>query len=146
MECAVNERCEKTLCPLTKVRFTKSGINKKGNRGKWHRSYKCANGYKRISKSEEIRPSQKVKNLNCYMKINMKWQDNGSCVITTCILEHNHPITERNFYCSKNRRKLSKDDENFVFDLVGAKASNRNIVEVLSQRIGKLYNTQDWRC
>ena len=75
----------------------------------------------------------------------MNEQDDGSWVITTCILEHNHPISERNFYCSKNRRKLSKDDENFVLDLVGAKASNRNIAEVLTQRIEKPYNTQDVR-
>ena len=134
---------QKTLCPLTKVRFTKPGIDKKGNRVKGHRSYKCANGYKRNYKSEGIRPWQKVKNLDSNMKINMNEQDDGSWVTTTCILEHNHPISERNFYCSKNRRKLSKDDENFVFDLVGAKASNRNIVEVLTQEIVKLYNTQD---
>ena len=69
---------KKTLCPLTKVRSTKPGIDKKGNRVKGHRSYKCANGYKRISKSEGIRPWQKVKNLDCNMKINMNEQDDGS--------------------------------------------------------------------
>ena len=74
----------------------------------------------------------------------MNEQDDESQVIT-CILEHNHPNTERNFYCSKNRRKLSKNGENFVLDLIGAKASNRNIAEVLTQRIGKPYNTQDVR-
>ena len=69
---------------------------------------------------------KKLENLNYYMKIDMKWQDNGSCVITTRILERNHPNTERNFYCSKNRRKLSKYGENFVLDLIGAKESNIN--------------------
>ena len=73
----------KSLCPLSKVRYRKG---KEGVKGR--RCFGCPHGISRTSKSEAKRPCQRLKFTGCPVKINLNEQNDGSWIVTTCILSH----------------------------------------------------------
>ena len=82
----------KALCPLSKVRYRKG---KEGVKGR--RCFGCPHGITRTTKAESKRPCQMLMYTGCPVKINMNEQDDGSWIVTTCLLKHSgHPITESN--------------------------------------------------
>ena len=64
-------RCEENVCPLTKIRRRKPGLNRNGLRVKEQRGYKCSGGVERKSKSSSLRPYQRVKYVGCEAKLNI---------------------------------------------------------------------------
>ena len=131
----------KVLCPLAKIRSRKA---KEGVKGR--RCFGCPHGIVRTSKAEHKRPCQRVKYTGCPVKININEQDDGSWLVTACVLEHvGHPVTEANFYSHQQAKKLDDENKEFVKGLMRARTNPRNIADVLSERTGKPYKTQDVR-
>ena len=136
----------KSLCPLAKVRFRKGSISSKGERVKGRRCFSCPHGINRKNTGKGERPSQRLKFTNCPVKVNLNEQEDGSWEVTTCHLEHEgHPLTSKLFYSHQQSKKLGDDDKEFVKGLMRAKTNVRNIADVLSERTGKDYKTQDVR-
>ena len=105
----IDEWCRINFCPLTKIRRRKPGVDKKGERVKGQRGYKCAHGVERISRSkDERRPFQRVKFTGCEAKLNINEQEDGTWMITSCFLKHEgHEVSENNFY-SKIKRLMMR--------------------------------------
>ena len=135
----------KALCPLSRIRYQK-GFEKNGEYTKGRRCYQCPHGVKRKSKATASRPAQRLKFTKCPVKINLNEQDDGSWLVTSCILQHcGHPVTEENFLSHQQARKLSEDDKKFVKGLIKAKTNPRNIADVLSERTGMHLTSQSVR-
>ena len=93
----------KAMCPLSKIRYQK-GVEKNGEYIKGRRCYQCPHGVTRKSKATGARPSQRLKYTKCPVKLNLNEQDDGSWIITSCVLEHSgHPVTEQNFLRKANK-------------------------------------------
>ena len=136
----------KSLCPLAKVRFRKGSISSKGERVKGRRCFSCPHGINRKTTGKGERPGQRLKFTNCPVKVNLNEQEDGSWEVTTCHLEHEgHPLTSKLFYSHQQAKKLDDDNKDFVKGLVKAKTNVRNIADVLSERTGKDFKTQDVR-
>ena len=132
----------KALCPLSRIRYQK-GMEKNGDYVKGRRCYQCPHGVKRTSKATASRPAQRLKFSKCPVKINLNEQDDGSWLVTSCILEHSgHPVTEQNFLSHQQARKLTEEDKKFVKGLVKARTNPRNIADVLSERTGMQLSSQ----
>ena len=111
---AIDAWSVKAMCPLSKIRYQK-GVEKNGEYIKGRRCYQCPHGVTRKSKATGARPSQRLKYTKCPVKLNLNEQDDGSWIITSCVLEHSgHPVTEQNFLSHQQARKLSEEDKEFV--------------------------------
>ena len=90
----------KALC--AKTRYQKPNVDS-GIKGK--RSLRCPHGISRTSKSSASRPCQRVKYTNCPVVININEQNDGTWMVTTCVLTHNgHPVNEKKFQPSTNKK------------------------------------------
>ena len=135
----------KALCPLSRIRYQK-GFQKNGEYTKGRRCYQWPHGVKRKSKATASRPAQRLKFTKCPVKINLNEQDDGSWLVTSCILQHcGHPVTEDNFLSHQQARKLSEDDKKFVKGLIKARTNPHNIADVLSERTGMHLTSQSVR-
>ena len=100
---AIDAWSVKAMCPLSKIRYQK-GVEKNGEYIKGRRCYQCPHGVTRKSKATGARPSQRLKYTKCPVKLNLNEQDDGSWIITSCVLEHSgHPVTEQNFLRKANK-------------------------------------------
>ena len=143
---SIQKWTRKALCPLSKVRNQKSKVGQDGERTKGRRCFKCCHGLNRNSRSKVVRPHQRIKNTRCQVKLNINEQEDGTWMVTTCMLEHSgHPVTEMDFLSHQAARKLKEEDKAFVKGLVKARANCRNIADVLTERTGVNYNAQDIR-
>ena len=132
----------KTLCPLSKIRYQK-GIEKNGEYIKGRRCFQCPHGVQRKSKATAQRPSQRLKFTKCPVKVNLNEQDDGSWMVTSCVLQHSgHPVTEQNFLSHQQARKLTEEDKQFVKGLINARTNPRNIADVLNERTGMQFTSQ----
>ena len=78
--------------------------------------------------------------------MNLNEQEDGSWMVTSLILDHvGHPVTQADFYSHQVARQLEPKDKAFVKELVHARASSKNIANVLTERNGINYNSQDVR-
>ena len=135
----------KSLCALAKIRYRKGKIVN-GEKVRGRRCLACPHGIGRKKTGKGERPGQRVKNTNCPVKINLNEQEDGSWEVTTCILEHvGHPVSSKVFYSHQQSKKLDDDDKEFVRGLLRVRANPRNIADVLRERTGKDFKTQDVR-
>ena len=96
---SIQKWTRKALCPLSKVRNQKSKVGQDGERTKGRRCFKCCHGLNRNSRSKVVRPHQRIKNTGCQVKLNINEQEDGTWMVTTCMLEHSgHPVTEMFFF------------------------------------------------
>ena len=97
----------------------------------------------RKSKATAQRPSQRLKFTKCPVKVNLNEQDDGSWMVTSCVLQHSgHPVTEQNFLSHQQARKLTEEDKQFVKGLINARTNPRNIADVLNERTGMQFTSQ----
>jgi hypothetical protein len=135
----------KSLRPLAKIRYRR-GKTVNGERVKGRRCLACPHGIQRTKTGTGDRPGQRYKFTKCPVKVNLNEQEDGSWEVTTCNLEHDgHPITSKLFYSHQQSRKLDDDDKEFVKGLLRVRANARNIEDVLTERTGKDFKTQDVR-
>ena len=93
----------KAMCLPSKIRY-QNGVEKSGQYIKGRRNCQCPHGVTRKSKAMGVRQSQRLKYSKCPVKINLTEQDDGSWMITSCVLDHSgHPVTEQ----SLNSRKYA---------------------------------------
>ena len=142
---AIDAWCQKNFIPLTKVRRKAPGTNTKGDRVRGQRGYKCAHGVERQSKSkDEKRPFQRVKFTGCQAKVNVNEREDGTWTITTCNTEHvGHEVSAKN-YLNQNKN-IKPEEKDFIKEMVDVQANNKNIAEMLSNKTGRQFNSQDVR-
>ena len=76
----------------------------------------------------------------------MNEQEDGSWMVTSLILDHvGHPVTKADFYSHQVARQLEPNDKAFVKELINARANAKNIANVLTERNGVNYSSQDVR-
>ena len=121
-------------------------IKPNGDRVKGRRCFQCCHGLKYTRKVTDKRPWQKIKYTECPVKVNLNEQEDGSWMVTSLILDHvGHPVTQADFYSHQVARQLEPKDKAYVKELVHARASAKNIANVLTERNGINYNSQDVR-
>ena len=133
----------KTFCPLIKARYRKGKTGDDGERIKGRRCFACPHSVVRNGKTTGKRPSQRVKYTGCNVKVTINEQEDGDWVVTTCNLDHEgHPVTAKAFFSHQHNKKLEPEDVDFVKGLMRAKANPRNIANVLTEKTGKIFETQ----
>ena len=104
--------------------------------GKDRIRFVCTHGHRRKYTATESRPKQRVNYTGCKASFSMNVQSDGSWKVgTKIILDHSGHFIGPEIYSSYSFVKnLTKDDIEYVKDLHAAKAPNRKIADVLSQR------------
>ena len=137
---------ELTFCPLSKARYQKPKMKENGERIKGRRCFQCSHGLNYTRKVTDKRPWQKLKFTDCPVRVNINEQEDGSWMVTSLYLEHvGHPVTKADFYTHQAARKLETPDKNFVKELMKARANPKNIANVITEKKGINYSTQDVR-
>jgi hypothetical protein len=87
---------------------------------------------------------QRINYTACPCRVYINQKDKGVWKITQAVLNHSGHLLGPDIYGSYSHvKKLTPEDEEFVKELMKAKAAPRNIAMCLSQRTGHNYKPRD---
>jgi len=91
-----------------------------------------------------LRPIQRSFSLGCQAKITLSYNKALNClVVRECNLDHNHHTGEEIYRHYPSARKLSKDEEKNVTDVLGLKANSKHVRDLIARRYGKFVTLKD---
>merc|ERR1719319_1252403 len=107
--------------------------------------YVCTHGYNRKYTASESRPVQRVNYTGCPGGININKQVSGDWVVgSKSDFSHiGHSIGPDIYRTYSFTKRLEDEDKDLLISLAQARAPNRKIAEILTQKTGSLYLPKD---
>lgn len=97
-----------------------------------------------IEERAGLRPVQRSFSFGCQAKITFTYSKPDNClVLKECNLEHNHRIGKEIYRHYPSARKLSKDEEKEVTDILSLRPNNKYVRELVVKRYGKFVTLKD---
>jgi len=139
----MNKWCDENFFALIRRSSNKGTYDDDGDKpGRIH--FICTHGYKRKSRATHHRPIQRVNFTVCPCHVTITQKDRGQWVVTAVEMSHEgHLVSEDVYNSYQHVKKLSKDDEEYVKQMMNVHAAPRNIATCLSQRTGHNYKPKD---
>lgn len=91
-----------------------------------------------------LRPIQQSFSLGCQAKITPSYNKSLNClVVTECCLDHNHRIGEDIYKHYPSARKLSKEEERNIAEILSLKANSKHVRQLIARKYGKFVTLKD---
>ena len=107
-------------------------------------SVRCVHYGEGRCRGKGLRPVQRSFSLGCQAKITLSYNKGlKSLVVSECNLDHNHRIGEEIFRHYPSARKLSRDEEKHVSEILGLKANSKHVHDLIVKKYGKFVSLKD---
>jgi len=105
---------------------------------------RCVHYGEARSRSKGIRPNQRHFSMGCQAKITVSYDKVRRCLrVNECNLEHCHRIGETIFQHYPTNRRLNREEQNDVEEMVQLKPNNKLVRELVAQKFGKHLTLKD---
>ena len=107
-------------------------------------SVRCVHYDEARSRSKGIRPNQRHFSMGCQAKITASYDKVRKCLrVNECNLEHCHRIGEPIFQHYPTNRRLNKQEQNDVEEIVQLKPNNKLVRDLIARKFGKMLTLKD---
>ena len=140
---SIDQWCELAFCPLTRARSRKKATLGDSGKIRYGRiDFQCPHGIKYKSRSDKVRPFQKIYHTGCKVKLSLAENEDGTWSTVNCQVDNHegHPISEEAFLTYKRSRKVNDKDMKLIEDLIEGEAQPKNISDILKV-IGTIFFT-----